>query len=136
MRFAANAKSWNRAVVATRLQPESGTRARETSAPRNFRQRVNAEPGPGAGNPAGHRRRKRAAVDCSVGQGVGAAPREMGNPVTASGRRPRLRTGRNSSDTRHRHSRLGTSAKARFDGYAETAYMPIRLIPARLQEAV
>src|SRR5262249_17153897 len=85
MRFAANAKSWNRAVAATRLQPES------------------AKPG---------------------------KPRQAHNTVTARERRPRLRSGRNSSDTRHRHSRLGTSAKARLDGYAETAYMPIRLIPA------
>jgi ABC transporter substrate binding protein len=43
----------------------------------NFRQPANAERGPRAGNPAGHQRRKRDAVDC-------AAAQEVAVPVLAS----------------------------------------------------
>jgi ABC-type uncharacterized transport system substrate-binding protein len=45
---------------------------RDTSNPCNFRQPVNAERGPRAGNPAGRRQRKRGAVDCTAAQAVAA----------------------------------------------------------------
>jgi hypothetical protein len=65
----------------------------------NFRQPVSAERGPGAGGHAGRQRRKRGAVDCTAAQAVAAAlpANGMGNTVTASGPRPRLRSGRNSA---------------------------------------
>jgi len=52
---------------------------------------------PRAGSPAGPQRRKRAAVDCTAAQAVAAAllASAMGNTGTASGPRPRLRSGRN-----------------------------------------
>jgi hypothetical protein len=71
----------------------------EANNPCNFRQPVIAERGPGAGDPAGHQRRKRGAVDCTAAQEV-VVPllvSGMGNTVTASGRRPRLRSGKNSA---------------------------------------
>ena len=48
-------------------------------------------------SPVGRQRRKRAAVDCTAAQAVAAArlASGMGNTVTASGRRPRLRNSAN-----------------------------------------
>src|SRR5262249_7117660 len=65
----------------------------------NFRQLGGAERERRAGDPGGHQRRKRAAVDCTAAQEV-AVPllaSGMGDTVTASGPRPRLRSGRNSA---------------------------------------
>src|SRR5262249_9117119 len=50
-------------------------------------------------DPAGRQRRKKAAVDCTAAHAVAAAllASGMGNTVTASGPRPRLRSRRNSA---------------------------------------
>ena len=74
-------------------------RGREKPTTCNFRKPVSAEREPRAGNPASHRRRKRGAVDCTAAHAVAAAllAGGMGNIVTASGLRVRLRSGRNSA---------------------------------------
>ena len=63
------------------------------TAPCNFRTPANAERGTGAGSPAGHQRRKRDAVGCTVAKGVAAAlpASGMANTGTAGGPRAQLR---------------------------------------------
>ena len=74
---------------------------------RNYRRRAGVERaafliperGPGVERPAGRQQRKRDAVDCTAAQAVPVAllANGMGNTGTASGPRPRLRSGRSSA---------------------------------------
>jgi hypothetical protein len=72
---------------------------RTGDAPLPFAQPVGAERGPRAGGPADHQRPKRGAVNCTAAQTVAAAlpASGTGNTVTASGPRPRLRSGGDSA---------------------------------------
>jgi len=71
----------------------------KTSNPYNSRQPGSAGREPTAGNRADRQRRKKAAADCTAAQAVAAGllANGMGNTVTASGPRPRLRSGGDSA---------------------------------------